>query len=308
MQSMSSILQAYASGEISKHDFITSMYSSHQLLFSYAQRLAEVNLAEISIRAEGIVMEFKDPPVRILCPQGDTRIAPIETLNFGDYEKAELQAVRRIISHIGAEKARCIDIGANVGFYSLAMASWFPGLQCDAFEPIPTTFSTLQKNLSLNHQDQVRAHNLGLSDKDGELVFFTYPSHSEAASMTRNLDSPDACEVRCSVRRLDDLNMSADFIKCDVEGAELFVFKGAEKLISRDRPAIFTEMLRKWCAQFDYHPNDIIHLLGGHGYECLAVSGAGLRPCPQVNEDTLETNYLFLHREKHSSLLTELTA
>lgn len=308
MQSMSPVLQAYASGEISKHDFITAMYSSHQLLFSYAQRLAEVNLAEISIRADGIVMEFKDPPVRILCPQGDTRIAPVETLNFGDYERAELQAVRRVISRVGAEKARCIDIGANVGFYSLAMASWFPGLQCDAFEPIPTTFATLQKNLALNHQNQVRAHNLGLSDKDGELVFFTYPSHSEAASMTRNLDSPDACEVRCSVRRLDDLNMTADFIKCDVEGAELSVFKGAEKLISKDRPAIFTEMLRKWCAQFDYHPNEIIHLLGGHGYDCLAVSAAGLRPCAVVTEATLETNYLFLHREKHSSLLTELAA
>ncbi len=308
MQSMPPLLQAYASGEISKHDFITSMYSSHQLLFTYAQRLAEVNLAEISIRAEGIVMEFRDPQVRILCPQGDTRIAPIETLNFGDYERAELQTVRRIISRIGGEKARCLDIGANVGFYSLAMASWFPGLECDAFEPIPTTFATLQKNLALNHQGQVRAHNLGLSDKDGELVFYTYPSHSEAASMTRNLDSPDACEVRCSVRRLDDLNMNADFIKCDVEGAEIFVFKGAEKLISRDRPAIFTEMLRKWCAQYDYHPNDIIHLLGSHGYDCLAVSGAGLRPCPMVTADTLETNYLFLHREKHASLLTELAA
>lgn len=308
MQNMYHYLKAYASGEISKHDFITSMYTSHALLFNYAQRLGEVNLKEISISAEGIVIEFADPPVRMICPQGDTRIAPIEALNFGDYEKAELDAVRRVISRIGAEKARCIDIGANVGFYSLAMASWFPGLQCDAFEPIPNTFATLQKNLSINHQGQVRAHNLGLSDKDGELVFYTYPSHSEAASMTRNLDSVEACEVRCSVRRLDDLNMTADFIKCDVEGAELSVFKGAERLIARDRPAIFTEMLRKWCSQYDYHPNDIILLLGSHGYDCLAVSSDGLRRCTAVTEDTHETNYLFLHREKHNSLLSELTA
>jgi hypothetical protein len=107
---MYNILQSYPSGGISKPDFITSMYTSHKLHFRYAQRLAEVNLAEGSISTEGIVMEFRDPKVRMLCPKGDTRIAPIETLNFGDYVKAELHVFRQVISRIVAEKAGCIDI------------------------------------------------------------------------------------------------------------------------------------------------------------------------------------------------------
>lgn len=305
MPRMQTLLQAYKAGEISKHDFISAMYGSHELLFAYAQRLAEVNLSEISLRPEGITMTFKEPPVRLLCPQGDTRIAPIEALNFGDYEKAELRAVHHVLSHIGGENAHCLDIGANVGFYSLAMTSWFSGLSVDAFEPIPNTYLTLVNNLGLNVCGRrVHAHNIGLSDKNGEWSFFTYPSHSEAASMTQNLDSQDVCEVRCQVRQIDELNLTADFIKCDVEGAELFVFKGAEKLLTRDRPAIFTEMLRKWCAQFNYHPNDIIRYLGDLGYVCMAVGSSGLRHCPEVTSETVETNYFFFHHLKHASLLS----
>jgi hypothetical protein len=55
-------------------------------------------------------------------------------------------------------------------------------------------------------------------------------------------------------------NAKVDFIKCDVEGAELFVYQGAKATLMQQKPIVFTEMLRKWAAKFDYHPNDIIAL------------------------------------------------
>ncbi|WP_342228107.1 FkbM family methyltransferase [Rickettsiella endosymbiont of Rhagonycha lignosa] len=52
-----------------------------------------------------------------------------------------------------------------------------------------------------------------------------------------------------------------DFIKCDVEGAELTIYTGGINVIREHKAIIFTEMLRKWSVKFNYHPNDIIALL-----------------------------------------------
>ena len=93
---------------------------------------------------------------------------------------------------------------------------------------------------------------------------------------------------------------SIDFLKCDVEGGELLVFKGAAKVISRDVPIIFSEMLRKWTAKFNYHPNDIIDFLSAFGYHCFVLSEGKIRRFTVVDEGTKETNYLFLHPQKHA--------
>jgi hypothetical protein len=109
------------------------------------------------------------------------------------------------------------------------------------------------------------------------------------------------------VRTIDEFSaekgLKVDFIKCDVEGAELFVFQGGVKTISRDKPVIFTEMVRKWSAKFNYHPNQIIELLRGIGYRCFRAEGNALVEFPVMDENTAETNFFFLHALKHAGLI-----
>ena len=50
----------------------------------------------------------------------------------------------------------------------------------------------------------------------------------------------------------EEINVNVDFIKCDVEGGELLTFLGGSKTISRDKPIIFTEILRKYCLKYNY--------------------------------------------------------
>jgi hypothetical protein len=124
---------------------------------------------------------------------------------------------------------------------------------------------------------------------------------------------------RCKVETLDGYvsctNSKVDFIKCDVEGAELFVFRGGISTLKEQQPIVFTEMLRKWSAKFNYHPNDIIEFFRPLGYAAYTIypspiqfnsKGIKLREFNFVDENTIETNYFFLHREKHASIINRL--
>ena len=98
---------------------------------------------------------------------------------------------------------------------------------------------------------------------------------------------------------LADFHSGADFIKIDVEGAELFVIEGGSDTIRRSKPIIFTEMLRKHAATFNYHPNDIIDLLAAENYRCFYSRKGELIEFFRMNERTEEKNFFFLHKENH---------
>ncbi len=312
MSSFKSIKQQYQDQQLTKGAFVEAMYGIHQHLFDYVGNFADCNIASIKLDAHEVVATFRDPAVSMVCVPEDVRIAPIEAFNFGDYEHDEIQVVRRIVKLLGGASVSCFDIGANAGFYSLALAHYFPGIQGQAFEPVPKTFQVLTRNFAINQMSGIQANNLGLSKEDSELIFYTYPSQSGASSMTRNVEDAACEEVRCKVVRLDDFtnrrNLRVDFIKCDVEGAELFVFQGGAETLRRDKPVVFSEMLRKWCAKYSYHPNEIIALFKDLGYECYVVTGDRLKSCPTITEQTVETNFLFLANDKHQALKAALVS
>jgi hypothetical protein len=57
-----------------------------------------------------------------------------------------------------------------------------------------------------------------------------------------------------------------DFIKCDVEGAELLVFRGAEKTLTRFHPPILLEIEARHTERFGYRPDDLDEFLRSFGY------------------------------------------
>ncbi len=174
------------------------------------------------------------------------------------------------------------------------------------FEPIANTFKYLSRNVQLNELTNVTLFNIGLSDSERDVEFYYYPSCSGGTSAADILGFADTQRVKCRVRRLDDvrreLGVGADLLKCDVEGAELFVFQGGLECLEQDKPIIFCEMLRKWAAKFGYKPNDIISLLAGLGYQCFEAADGRLRAFPRMEETTVATNFFFLHAGKHAGL------
>jgi len=297
----------FVDGEIDKQTYISSMYSCHELLHDYCKLIDNTNVGSIRISSDSVIVSLNDPEIQLIAPQGEWRTAAIESLNFGDYEASEFRLIRSIVQRLGSEIRGFLDVGANAGFYSLAVAKTFPNVKVYSFEPVPQTFELLTRNIHLNKLSEIVAFPWGLSDQPGKFTFHTYPSHSVAASRERLLDSVVSKTVKCDLDTMDhavSLNgIPVDFIKCDVEGGELFVFKGGYETIKNNLPVVFSEMLRKWCHRFHYHPNDIISFFSDLGYDCFAIGDDGFRKCPLVDDHTKETNYIFFHRQKHSRLI-----
>lgn len=297
----------FLGGKITKPEFIQTMYQEHHSkLFDYANYLKHTNIASIEITDDAVVMTSRDKGVKMICPLGDYRVAPVEALNFLDYETTDSAMIMRLVSPNDC----VIDIGANMGWYSINVAKTYPQSKVHAFEPIPKTYSFLEQNIKLNHVSNIVAHHFGLSNARKDLTFYFYPEGSGNASSANLSERTDAELVTCHVERLDDFvsanELHVDFIKCDVEGAELFAFQGAVETLKRDKPIVFTEMLRKWAAKFNYHPNEILALFTSMGYRCFVAQDNNLRKFFEMNESTIETNFFFLHSVKHASQIATL--
>ena len=86
-------------------------------------------------------MTSRDRGIRISCQPKDFRIAPNEILNFNDYEKSE----SRMLENLFDENHTLFDIGANIGWHSLNMATSNRDAKIYAFELIPKTYDQLKK-------------------------------------------------------------------------------------------------------------------------------------------------------------------
>lgn len=290
--------QAFTTGALTKAAYIDAMHQAHQCLFDYADFMRTTDIARIEITDGRVVMTTRTG-IRLRCDSADKRIAPMEILNFGAYEAVHAD----LVSGLVGEGNTVLDIGANIGFYTISLAQQVPTATILAFEPIPATFAYLRENIALNGVANAQVFNFGLSDQEGEQIFYFSPRNSVSASAARVAEEDDTAMVVGRVRRLDDVvreqGVRVDFLKCDVEGAEYLVLRGAAETLRRDRPLIVAEMLRKWSAKFCYHPNDIIHFLGALGYRCFTAAGRCLVPFAEMDANTTATNFFFLHTDKH---------
>jgi FkbM family methyltransferase len=208
-----------------------------------------------------------------------------------------------------AKYATCIfDIGANAGYYSLQFAKKYSSIKSvHAFEPIQKTYKTLLKNVNLNNLNKkIICQPFGLGDCDKKVEFYIPGFSGSVAASMENLHPEENNEVEMvNIITLDkyciDNNISElDLMKIDVEGSESFVLKGAMASLNKFKPTIFIEILRKWSRMFGVEPNKNFHDLVKMGYECWAVQDGRLQAFTHMTEDTIQTNFFFIHADRKS--------
>jgi FkbM family methyltransferase len=135
-----------------------------------------------------------------------------------------------------------LDIGANVGVYSLIAAA-SEDVRVVAFEPHPVTFSFLEENVRINHKEKmVSCHQIALGDMDGDVPFQDSAGNPENRILTEKDLGVDF--IRVTSRRGDSFcaerGICPEIMKIDVEGFEDQVLKGFGKLLLETK-VIFVE-------------------------------------------------------------------
>ena len=303
IQAIHSLKHQFATGTLSKPEFIKQALQAHQHLFDYVGITQLTDVREIRIAEDGVRFRIGEDDIWLFAPPDEGRVAPIEVMNFDHYEPQET----RVMDLLSEGAIQILDVGANIGWYATRFAKRKPSSQVHAFEPLPVSHAYLQRNIAINGvADRVHSYNYGLSDVSGSFDFFIAPTGGTNASL---LNVAAASNVRTLVgltltldQWCSNLQIRPDFIKCDVEGAELLVFRGGRQTLSEHRPVVFAELLRKWSKPFGYHPNDMLAYFAELGYECFAVGQSDVRRIEAVTDKTSETNFAFIHRVKHAEL------
>jgi FkbM family methyltransferase len=126
---------------------------------------------------------------------------------------------------------RCVDVGANVGYFTVFMADLSEDGGMDAFEPNPVALNLLRKNARVNG---IRAsvHGEAVGDSIGEAVLGV-PKFDHGSASTSRHNSSDAGRIPCKVTTLDGrLDPPFHFIKIDAEGDDYRAIRGASRLLA----------------------------------------------------------------------------
>ena len=303
MNRLESLRREHEAGKLGKLDYIARIHALHTALFDYPAFMSGGDVAAITILPDGIAVRSQSQQVELFLDPNDQHLVPYTLLNFRHYEIEETEFLKSIVG----DDWTVLDIGANCGWYSLVLAKQSPRIVVHAFEPIPSTCALLRRNIALNGLSNIHVHDLGISDRQATVDFLYTPTCSGATSL-KEVGQPDATEkVSCQTTTIDDFCRKHSFlpklIKCDIEGAELLALKGGLKTIAEAKPVLLMELLRKWSARFDYHPNDVFLLLRELGYAAYSVDAGSLKCCAEVTDATVETNFIFLHLDEHSSII-----
>jgi FkbM family methyltransferase len=214
----------------------------------------------------------------------------------GSYEP-EVEAVMRATIHDGMN---VLDIGANLGFFSILMGKLVGHGQVHALEPFPTNYALLLRNIRENGlEDTVTAHQLAAYGTAGTAyIYFRADSYNDNLGSMFLADQQyhghSSVEVRCV--RVDDL-VSPDIpihcVKIDVEGSELHALKGMKRILSAWHPIILIE-LNEYCLQ-KFAATSVDELLAWitiQGYKIYEISNGKSYSLPNQRDTYALVNLL----------------
>jgi FkbM family methyltransferase len=167
---------------------------------------------------------------------------------LGTHERPVVRAIQTFV-RVGAT---AYDIGANVGYISLIIAKTVGRMgTVFSFEASSNSYQVLRENIRINSFDNIVAVPRAVTKDSGWVNFANY-EFSLVSKIADESIAEDAMIERVECVSLDDFvyrdkNLWPDFIKIDVEGGELDVLIGAERVIRERKPIIVAEIWRdKW--------------------------------------------------------------
>lgn len=227
------------------------------------------------------------------------RVAKLLHLTKARFRSKERERVSWL-GQLIPENGVIVDVGANFGYFAKEFARLHDD-SCSvlAFEPLSYNFSILRTVVSA--LDNVKIHKNALSDVNGTDDLFVPIKKQGKIGPALAHFGPESernyIKETVECLRLDDYVERTgiekiDFIKIDVEGAELLVFKGANETLQRFKPVIYTEVSRDYTNRVGYAPETLFEFLRAFGYTPYLENSSPFQ-LSRVNEYTIPGNYLF---------------
>ncbi|MBF0153157.1 MAG: FkbM family methyltransferase [Magnetococcales bacterium] len=197
-------------------------------------------------------------------------------LTFG-YTEVALTALMLIV--VGRDQA-VVDIGTHFGYVGLLASRLVgPGGKVDCFEPNPLSLEMARKNLrGIPHVD---IHEKAVSDRPGQVFL----------AMSRSINDSSLCKISAAGEQTGNRAVEAttldrmfstrsrpvDFLKCDAEGSELNILKGADAVLKRaDRPMLVLEGdMPSAQGELSSRTMELLDHLKGYGYHGLVFDFDG---------------------------------
>ena len=189
-----------------------------------------------------------------------------------------------------------IDIGANVGFYTVLFSKNLRGRKVLAIEPTKNASDRLRKNLALNNTQESTIHFEGVaSEKNGSVLLNTIEGKEEFSSIGKmdhpSISNESFVEIETLSATLDSLvskhKLIPGFIKVDVEGAEHLVFQGAQSVLREHRPIIFSEVSDYLLKRNGSSAKEVMESISQNNYKIIDPFNPHVRPENQDFTDIL---------------------
>ena len=270
---MFSIIKSFFKHPLGKKNFIYSIYKF--LFFQIFFRL---------MKGEYLYNWFED--CFFLVSPGETGLTGNLYLGLHEFEDMGF------LLHYLNKKDLFVDVGANVGSYTL-LAGMIKKSETISFEPIPTTYKKLERNIYLNSSGKkITLLNVGLSNESGVLNFTNFLN-----TTNKVVDEYHQSSIKVNVDSLDNYNLKPTVIKIDVEGYEEFVLKGAMNTLENKNLRVLIIELNESGIVYGNDDQTIYNFICSFGFNSYQYDPF-LRKFKKTNSKTKNNNNtLFLRGE-----------
>lgn len=221
------------------------------------------------------------------------------------FENDEIQFIKKFLK----KGHRLIDIGANIGLFSLIAAKIVTDEgRVISFEPTPITFDRLVENIRLNNFLNIQPIPLALSDKNSELSLFCHIDGKDAWNTFATPQNGNYTTINVKTVCLDDyckenyeLFSDINLMKIDAEGWEIPIIKGGKDFLGSEKaPALLIEFSDLQAERANYKCSDLYDLLISYGYRLYKYNRVDNLLVYQKNKDYyIYENLIAIKNEKN---------
>jgi FkbM family methyltransferase len=205
---------------------------------------------------------------------------------YGYYEKNTILTWQTFVK----EEATVLDIGANIGYYSLVAAKKATKGQVYSFEPVGFIRKQMQENISLNHLSNITVVPYCVSNETKVYDFFIAAENNIGMSGLQIPENFSGKKESVASVILDEWIKAAkinavDLIKIDIEGAEKNALEGMESILQFHRPVFFIEIVAALLDKFNASVKDVYNIFSKNKYQAYeTVKPNVLKPIQDFNE------------------------